>query len=640
MKDKYLITEKNRSPQFLPDIDALRAIAVIVVILFHFQVPGFSGGFVGVDIFFVISGFLITGQIQQRISENEFSFSEFYLARVRRLLPAVFATIGMTYTAAFFLLSPPMFLDFCKSAIAATLSVANIYFYYQSGYWDTEGAFKPLLHLWSLGVEEQFYLLWPLFIFLFYRLLASKLATAYVFLFFISFGACIIMTTRDSSAAFYLLPTRAWQFCLGAITLHIWCRWIVGGRAAVVVRLCGLLLCLISACSFGAVSAFPGWYALVPSVGAACIIVSASNDTRTPWLSNRYSLWVGKASYALYLAHWPPIAVFQAVNLRSPVLIEQVLLGFIVVVATFFLHYCVENRFYKRGHAAPAKKTRVPLAVLCCAFALLGSVLFGLKNGNQIVNSKVMLDAKEIKALAAERSRGLAGCGVGSKLCGASDSAKVLFFGNSHEIDGIRILAGALPEANKDNWFRFGSTNDCRLHLSQSGAQAGDKRCQRRLDILYDRFEKEEWKTIVYSAQNVFGPGKAIDFAILKKLKNLQPEVRLVVLSDYISLTHRCADLINKYGSRQACRMPEYIDLLPGFKADYDADVVSDFRSLMDVYLDKVSVLCSKDLPHSCMVETPTGVPLSVDRHHLTVGFATFAGGRMRDRYPQLSDFF
>ena len=154
------------APKRRIDIDILRAVAVISVIFFHFEVPGFSGGFLGVDIFFVISGYLITLHINDQLSQGTFSFPNFYLRRIRRLFPAIFMTLALTSIAALLILPKPLLNDFSLSQIAASTYVSNIYFWSVADYFDTESIVKPLLHTWSLSVEEQFYLVWPLLLFL------------------------------------------------------------------------------------------------------------------------------------------------------------------------------------------------------------------------------------------------------------------------------------------------------------------------------------------------------------------------------------------------------------------------------------------------------------------------------------------
>ena len=207
---------------YLADIDGLRAVAVLAVVFFHLRMPGFDGGFVGVDIFFVISGFLISGLIRDQVASGAFRLSSFYARRIQRLLPAVLATVMATTLAAIFILKPDMLRAFAISAAASVFSAANIIFYFESGYWDASAELKPLLHLWSLGIEEQFYLFWPALLVLLCNVPRSIYRLALAAIFMSSLVACVIHTPVDSAATFYLLPFRVWQFALGAIAIEIW----------------------------------------------------------------------------------------------------------------------------------------------------------------------------------------------------------------------------------------------------------------------------------------------------------------------------------------------------------------------------------------------------------------------------------
>jgi peptidoglycan/LPS O-acetylase OafA/YrhL len=200
--------ETRRRLVYLTDIDGLRALAVLAVVLFHLQIPGFTGGYVGVDIFFVISGFLISGLIRDQINADSFHFSAFYILRVNRLLPAMLATVVMTTIVASFVVQPDAFGALALSAAAGVLSAANILFYFESGYWDASAELKPLLHLWSLGVEEQFYLFWPAFIVFLTTARPKVYRWGLVAVFLMSLMSCIRYTTLESTASFYLLPFR------------------------------------------------------------------------------------------------------------------------------------------------------------------------------------------------------------------------------------------------------------------------------------------------------------------------------------------------------------------------------------------------------------------------------------------------
>src|ERR1017187_810091 len=209
---------QNTSPsQYRPDIDGLRALAVLPVIAFHLSVPICSGGFVGVDVFFVISGYLITATLISDIHNSRFSIAKFYERRIRRILPALFGMLLVTSLLAGFLFCPTDLKVFGKSLICAVLSISNIYFWLQSGYFEPESTTRPLLHTWSLGVEEQFYIVFPLVLALLHKRVSKQLRTVVLLTAGVSLLVSIISTAYAPASAFYLLPSRAWELMLGSM---------------------------------------------------------------------------------------------------------------------------------------------------------------------------------------------------------------------------------------------------------------------------------------------------------------------------------------------------------------------------------------------------------------------------------------
>ena len=202
------------------DIDLLRAVAVLAVIFFHFEIPGFDGGFLGVDIFFVISGYLITLHIQQQLSESKFNFLYFYLRRIRRLFPALVAMLLICSIAALIILPKSLLENFSNSQIASSIYISNIYFWSVADYFDTESILKPLLHTWTLSVEEQFYIVWPLFVLIAFswrpKIAISIAAVS-------SLIAAEVIYDISPSTTFYLFPFRIFEFAIGALVCdHHW----------------------------------------------------------------------------------------------------------------------------------------------------------------------------------------------------------------------------------------------------------------------------------------------------------------------------------------------------------------------------------------------------------------------------------
>lgn len=308
------------------DIEGLRALAVLLVILYHYQVPGITGGFAGVDVFFVISGFVITQLLARAMAAGTFRFSEFYARRLRRLVPAYLVVC----TGSLLLISP-FYLDddyylFAKSALASLLGVSNLYYHGElSQYFAPEAQTLTLLHTWSLAVEEQFYLLWPALLLGLWKLCAGRPALwAFVLLWTACFALSVVLAENARAAAYYLLPARAFELLLGAGVALYGARAAGLGRAtAQALSAAGLLLIVATALLLRADAHFPGYNALWPTAGSAMILLAGMHHTDTAvarLLSLRPLVLLGGLSYSLYLWHWPPVALlhYQLIEITWP----------------------------------------------------------------------------------------------------------------------------------------------------------------------------------------------------------------------------------------------------------------------------------------------------------------------------------
>ncbi len=286
--------------RYRPDIDGLRALAILPVLLFHYRVPGFWGGFVGVDVFFVISGYLIAGLITGEMRDGRFSILEFYERRVRRIFPALFLVLLASTVAAAFLLFPSDFSRYAKSLFATAFFASNIEFWRELGYFDISAEMKPLLHLWSIAVEEQFYVLFPAILLLVSgRSKARALVTVSLIL-VASLAFSIYAVKAGPAFAFYMLPSRAWELMLGAVVA-------IGAFPSVSrpyrEALAGVGVAMIAASVFLYTKAtpFPGAAALLPCVGTALVIYAGQAATSVnAALSTRPLVFVGLISYSLF----------------------------------------------------------------------------------------------------------------------------------------------------------------------------------------------------------------------------------------------------------------------------------------------------------------------------------------------------
>ena len=324
--------------EYRPDIDGLRAIAVLYVVLYHTELGWLPGGFIGVDIFFVLSGYLITNQLVQSISTGRFRFREFYVRRIRRLVPAFTAMSLASLVVGYYLLRPQDFLYHAKLAGLGFISLGNFYIENTTdGYFAPESSEIPLLHIWSLSVEEQFYLVWPAFLVLFFRFRSSVtkvllLAVIVVLMLSVSQWQAV----NNSTAAYYLLPARFIELMIGSVLVFSGAHLPQPKVAtANVVALLALFALFATGFLFSDETTFPGVNALVVCVATALLVhVGRTENLASRALSLQGMVWVGQLSYSLYLWHWPVLAFwrYREGALTNEQLFYAVLLSFLLAI--------------------------------------------------------------------------------------------------------------------------------------------------------------------------------------------------------------------------------------------------------------------------------------------------------------------
>jgi peptidoglycan/LPS O-acetylase OafA/YrhL len=317
------------------DIVGLRAIAILAILIFHID-SRFAGGFIGVDIFFVISGFLITGAIWRQLEKGNFSFYEFYLKRVRRLFPALFVMLIICFGFAIYFGLSSEIQQFGKTMLASLYYVSNIFFYTQVDYFAEDAQLNPLLHTWSLSVEEQFYLIFPVLLLLIYRQKSRQLVLLLSFL-FISFSLSSLLLHIDSSAAFYMAPSRFWQFLAGSLIAIYGSKIVLTKSQKELLGALGIGIIVASLAYYHEGTPFPGINAIPPTLGTALIILSCDSKTiLNRLLSKRIPRFFGDISYSLYLWHWPIIVFYKLLvdpvlqrNDKITIFLLSVLLGYL-----------------------------------------------------------------------------------------------------------------------------------------------------------------------------------------------------------------------------------------------------------------------------------------------------------------------
>lgn len=360
--------------EYRADIDGLRALAILSVLLYHVDIPYFSGGFVGVDIFFVISGYLITRNILVEHYAHSFTLMNFYARRVRRLLPALFFTIIISFVIAILLFSPTLLERLAKSTILSLVSLSNFFFWGEAGYFDTSATFKPLLHTWSLAVEEQYYLVWPTALLLLLRLPRRTRLGIVALLFIASLWGSQLFLKIDPSAAFYMLPFRIFEFMIGAFLVPISRYRLNSTFSNNILYALAIALLIAPLGLYNQDSPFPGILAILPCLGTALAIYSGHSKFLPFMLRNPPSVFIGRISYSLYLVHWPVLVFYSYYSFKPIGVLDKSVIIFCSVILAIFLYYGVERPFRKRTDNAwtiPLRNLSIVLLTPTIAVAIL-----------------------------------------------------------------------------------------------------------------------------------------------------------------------------------------------------------------------------------------------------------------------------
>lgn len=433
-------TSKLTHPKYRSDIDGLRAVAVLSVVAFHAFPGRLPGGFIGVDIFFVISGFLISTILFENLERGTFSFADFYSRRIRRIFPALSMVLFVTLALGWLLLFTGEFQRVARHVAAGAAFIANFALWQESSYFDSDATQRPLLHLWSLGVEEQFYLVWPLLVYWGWRLRANLLLlTAVVAA--ASFALNIASRHVDPVGMFYSPLTRFWELLAGAALAYL------AGRHSVLEGLAGAWrhaasalagLLVLGGCLFLSESdVFPGWWALVP-IASATLFIAAGPDAfvNRLLLSHPVMVWFGLISYPLYLWHWPFLS-YASLTLGSPSPIVRIALVLVAIVLAY-LTYRYAERPIRRSHSTAKVAGLAAAMIVACAVGLIvqGSGAIAARAGpipaalaapgDQEITDATLEDGHTCAAQLGLRPLAQENC------IATSDRPRVLYMGDSH----------------------------------------------------------------------------------------------------------------------------------------------------------------------------------------------------------------
>jgi peptidoglycan/LPS O-acetylase OafA/YrhL len=406
-------SQDSHSISYRSDIDGLRALAILPVVLFHAFPNLLPGGFIGVDIFFVISGYLIASILLKDIQAGNYSIKTFYARRVRRIFPALSIVLLFCLALGWVVLTAVEYRSLGKHAAGGAGFIANFMFWKEAGYFDAAGDTKPLLHLWSLGIEEQFYIIWPLLLYFFakrsWNILSLILVVA-----LLSFGLNVWQVGSNPSAAFYSPLSRSWELALGAFlayqALHpAQLFTLIIERYRSVLSGLGLVMVAIGFVVINESRAFPGWWALLPALGSALLIASGPHGLVNRFvLSQRIFVWVGLISFPLYLWHWPLLSFARIIYSETPPVDVRVALVILCIVLAALTYYLIEKPIRQSSSKRPLI---IALSVLMLCICIAGVVVYKTKGVKARHAGLLNADPASLD-MGADRKRWANECGI------------------------------------------------------------------------------------------------------------------------------------------------------------------------------------------------------------------------------------
>lgn len=651
----------SHSPlRYRPEIDGLRAIAVLSVVLFHARM-GPSGGFVGVDIFFVISGYLITALILRDFENAKFSILDFWERRARRIIPALGVTIIATLIVGYICLIPEDLKNLGASAFAQSIFIANVFFSRNGGYFDGPMEEKPLLHTWSLAVEEQFYLVFPLalsLLFLFPRFRTRKWLLG---IFGVALAGSLMLSEhalrKSPEVSFYLLPTRAWELLVGSMLAFVPYHWSPQKKhLREILSYIGLFLILYSVLFYSEETPFPGLMALVPCLGAFLIIftnsqIATSNAETIPLtsvgrvLSSKPFVGVGLISYSLYLWHWPIIVFLKYLNLAPlSTLLKLVAIALSFIFALLSYRY-IEQPFRKKKVCS----SRVAIfGMAIVVLALTGAIGFSFdkEDGFQTRFAGVLSSMDNLKDQATFSQSGSDDDDIKSDklmVIGDQDSnlpVSILLWGDSHARRLIAVFSDlSMAERLGVRGRIKPSTTPLLGFSSDTKAKAETKAWQ---EETFEYIKRNNVKNVVLCARWERNLGPPYEADLKRALVDTVSRLTAIGSKVFVIIQIPCHNVsiphllvVSKVLHRNLqsyLRTPaEHQKINQMFY-----ELAAENTNPMVVFLDPSKYLLSSD--GSAFLVAKDGVPLYSDKHHITYAAAReFLGRMMREQLvPQL----
>jgi len=630
--------------KYRPEIDGLRALAVIPVVLFHAGLELFSGGFVGVDIFFVISGFLITTILLKALHKGNFSIANFYERRARRILPALFVVMATCIPFAWAILLPSDLKEFAQSLIASTTFSSNIFFWLESDYFADSAKLKPLLHTWSLAVEEQYYIFFPLLLMAIWRWHKPYINAIFVLLALLSLAAAQLGIIYQPSASFYLLPMRGWELLIGVLGAMYQYNKPLGQNKSVdqVLSLIGLALIVLSIITYDESLPWPSLYAILPTFGALLIILFATQETLVARiLSHTIMVHCGLISYSAYLWHQPIFAFARYYLILPPSPVLMLVLCVLVYGLAYITWRFVETPL--RYTQASSRKVMYWSLSGIGLFLVVGFTLTMTTQVDKVTNKSAQKYFNYLaynKSDVWNKSTQTGQCFLTSthnsftyfdkKHCLTTQKNKlnVFVFGDSHSAHYVGAMRTLYPDTNI-------------LQASSSGCfpllpLAGSKRCVDLNNYIFKEFlpqQKHKLDVIVLAArwqsENIEKLPQTLD--TLGKYAH-----KVLVIGPTVEYEKSLPRLL---GQAEESRK-NLKDLSTQFQTSERFILDQEFKAFFAAKNDKLTYIsvmdsiCNKD-EKSCKFVTNKGVPVAFDYGHFTLEGAQYAIQHMKllDKY-------
>lgn len=588
---------------------------MLTVVLYHYGIAPFTGGFIGVDVFFVISGYLITKNLFTDLSGDRFSLVRFYDRRFRRILPALLVVLVASVAAGYLLLLPGDFARLGESGMFAAFGFSNFYFLWSSGYFDPAAEMQPLLHTWSLAVEEQFYLFWPLIMWCVWRLRKSAvfLLAVLAVIALASFVASVYWVETDQPVAFFMLHTRAWELAAGAAL--VFAKPIASRALGEGMGWVGLALIFYAAVQLTAETAFPGWNALYPCVGAALLVWPKSATTSAHrLLSLRPAVFIGLISYSLYLWHWPVLVFFRHyANAAMPTLTEAIVLIALSIAAAWMSLYLVERpvrqmrlQLWTPGRTIIAGAVSMAVTATIASYPYLGNGLPG----------RLDEQARHYAAFDPyKREHEYSGCSVRAVPADGSlpdcltrkgGEPRLLILGDSY---ATQLALPVYQSADNATLITIGN-NGCRPVLDS----VGRRQCTELMARAFDTYLSEgNFDAVILAARwrngNDIRKLRKTLTEILRRTDHVYVIGQPIEYTTFLPSLLASASLPRRSHEIRAFNRYEEVSAL-------EKEVKSALEGLPVTYVSPLQALCDAD--GNCQTVTDGNVPIQYDYGHLT----------------------